>query len=199
MYVTIKCFLFLYLWMRKAGIYIIELYNIIVKQSMHAYICMYVCIYACMYAYMYVCVCVCVCVYACLYVCVICMYACMQWPNDLGIAQVIKRSQVHSRCCCHFLEQESLPTLLQSTQLYWRELAITRHANVNLVMPGLCGWSQGRTMDDHTIICDAWPVLLWTLVLSPGAFGCTDSEYLCGAQIFRHIWVDMTVRIVATG
>ena len=58
--------------------------------------------HVCMYLYMYVCVCV--------YV-----YACMQWPNDLGIAQVIKRSQVHSQCCCHFLEQESLPTLLQFT------------------------------------------------------------------------------------
>ena len=127
---------------------------------MHAYICMYVCIYICM------CVCVCVCVY---------VYACMQWPNDLGIAQVIKRSQVHSQCCCHFLEQESLPTLLQFTQLYWWELAITRHANVNLVMPGLCGWSQGGTIGNHTIIHDAWTVLLWTLVLSPVAFTCTDS------------------------
>ena len=158
-------------------------------------VCMYVWIYVCMYVCMYVCI-----MYVCLCYTYVCMYACMQWPNDLGIPQVIKRSQVHSRCCCHFLEQESLLTLLQSTKLYWCKLAITRHAYVvNLVMPGLCGWGQGRTMGDHTIIHDAWPVLLWTLVLSPGAFGCTDSEYLCGAQIFRHMWVDMTVRIVATG
>ena len=94
-------------------------------------------------------------------------------------------------CCCYFLEQETLLTLLQSTQLLkWGpgclvptgeapHLAVTSmgtwEANAQLCMSLIAVEGPGGTLGAHSFTCETWYSLLRVTSPAPGGHACADS------------------------
>ena len=96
-------------------------------------------------------------------------------------------------CCCRFLKQEILLTLLQSTQLFkWGHSGLVSAGEAAQWVPGvnwgskcqLCIVSVGLWVPTPLPVRHG-TASCWLLAL-PGGFASTDSQYLSSAQVPQH-------------